>query len=330
MTEEQKNEFYKKLLLESASTDFYIHPEMYTTTTIPDKIRVLEESLRIVNEKLNSEKYYGHYESVGMHFKNLDKYFSFLCYDQIMSHDPINGFTGTEDENFIREHSNRLNFIEEDLMRVYLNLMRDYNNLDNYFFWTIDYIFLSADLQNKIQILKAGHNIPLVKLRRSDYQMIIELLRSIPPNDKLPTETVSEQKPAELKPTIKPEAVEPLFEILKHYFSSEEQPLLKELLTTGSDSKQKLQFNGNGNQLTDTFNKLFEAKLIVCRTKNGLKNWIKTNFEYVHNGKLIQYKDNTMNTTFSRKGKHPVYCKSPLIEIVNGAITPLDNKRPLS
>lgn len=127
------------------------------------------------------------------------------------------------------------------------------------------------------------------------------------------------EKPIELKP----EAVEPLFEILKYYFRAEERPLLKELLTKGSNARQRLLFNGNGNQLTDAFRELFDAKLIICSKKNVIKNWIKTNFEYVNKGKVIQYTDNTIDAALSKKFTR---CKNPIIKIDEGKITPYNNK----
>jgi hypothetical protein len=150
---------------------------------------------------------------------------------------------------------------------------------------------------------------------------VIEYLKSLIDIDyELPhqqTETKTEQETIELKPVLKPEAVQIVFDILKDFFSPEHQTELKKIIETGNNPSSKLHFKANGNRLTDTFKKLIEHNFITGCRKQDLINWIISNFTFTQQNKVKPFIYDTVEKTISRN-YYP--CKSPLIEIKNGQI----------
>lgn len=137
-------------------------------------------------------------------------------------------------------------------------------------------------------------------------------------------ETKTEQETIELKPVLKPEAVQIVFDILKNYFSPEHQTELKTVIETGNKTSKKLLFKGNGNRLTDTFKKLIEHDFITGCRKQDLINWIISNFTFTQQNKVKAFVYDTVEKTISRN-YYP--CKSPLIEIKNGQIQRFEQPR---
>jgi len=139
--------------------------------------------------------------------------------------------------------------------------------------------------------------------------------------DKIKTkieESNTEQETIEYKPTFKPEFVQTVFDIIKDFFSPEQQNELKHILETGSHAKQKLHFRDNGNRLTDTFRKLIEHDIIIGCQKIDLIRWIISNFKFTKGNTLSDYIFDTVEKTISRN-HYP--CKNPIINIENGQIT---------
>ena len=137
-------------------------------------------------------------------------------------------------------------------------------------------------------------------------------------------EQKNESESIEIKPIFSPESVQPLFTIIKDFFSPEQQSDLKALIKTGSKNRKKLLFKGNGNQLTDTFKKLFEHYLITGCQKKDLIEWIIFNFTYISKGKAKTFVYDTVEKTISRNDNP---CKSPLIEIKNGQVKKVEQPR---
>lgn len=137
-------------------------------------------------------------------------------------------------------------------------------------------------------------------------------------------ETKAEQETIEMKPVLKPEAVQMVFDILKDFFSPEQQAELKQIIKTGNKANNKLLFNGTGNRLTDTFKKLIEHDFITGCQKQDLINWIISNFTFTQQNKMKAFIYDTVEKTISRNF-YP--CKSPLIEIKNGQIQRVEQPR---
>lgn len=138
------------------------------------------------------------------------------------------------------------------------------------------------------------------------------------------TETKTEQETIEMKPVLKPEVVQMVFDILKDFFSPEQQTELKQIIETGNKASNKLLFKGTGNRLTDTFKKLIEHDFITGCQKQDLINWIISNFTFTQQNKVKAFIYDTVEKTISRNF-YP--CKSPLIEIKNGQIQRFEQPR---
>lgn len=146
-------------------------------------------------------------------------------------------------------------------------------------------------------------------------------IKPLPPQQ---TETKTEQETIEMKPVLKPEAVQVVFEIIKDFFSTEQQPDLKQVIETGNIASKKLLFKGNGNRLTDTFKKLIEHDFITGCQKQDLINWIISNFTFTQQNKVKAFIYDTVEKTISRNDNP---CKSPLIIIVNSQIQKVEHPR---
>ena len=128
----------------------------------------------------------------------------------------------------------------------------------------------------------------------------------------------TEQETIEIKPVLSPDVAQTVFDIIKDFFSTEQQPQLKQILETGNNSDTKLLFKGNGNRLTDTFKKLIEHDFIIGCRKKDLTEWVIANFQYLRRSDVKNYTLDTVNKIVSRNGTP---CKNPLIEIKTGEIS---------
>lgn len=125
----------------------------------------------------------------------------------------------------------------------------------------------------------------------------------------------------EVKPIIKAEAIQSMFDILKDFFSPEDQTELDVILQTGNNASRKLLFRSNGNRLTDAFKKLFDHNLIIGCQKKDLINWIIKNFTFLHLNANKRFAYRTVEKTISG---YDYYCKRPLIDIQNGLIQKIE------
>ena len=138
-------------------------------------------------------------------------------------------------------------------------------------------------------------------------------------NDEIKAENKIESKPA-----LKPEAVQIVFDILKDFFSPEQQIELKRVIEWGDNANGKLLFKGNGNRLTDTFKKLIEHDFIAGCQKQDLIKWVISNFTYANRNTMKEFVYDTVEKTISRN-YYP--CKSPLIEVKKGQIQRVEQPR---
>lgn len=138
------------------------------------------------------------------------------------------------------------------------------------------------------------------------------------------TEAKTEQETIEMKPVLKPDAIQIVLDIIKDFFSPEQQTELKQLFETGNNASKKILFKGNGNRLTDTFKKLIEHDFITGCQKQDLINWIILNFTFTQQNKVKAFIYDTVEKTISRNDNP---CKSPLIKIENGQIQKVEQPR---
>lgn len=118
-------------------------------------------------------------------------------------------------------------------------------------------------------------------------------------------------------PKLIPEVIPELFNILKDFFTPDQQAGLETLLKTGKCNNSPLLFNDNGNRLTDAFRKLKEKDFIICCGKKDLEKWIQLNFNYVSKKTITAYTPDYLEKCVSRKD---FICKKPLFEIENSKI----------
>ena len=189
----------------------------------------------------------------------------------------------------------------------------------------IDYI-------NSLKIVKpnsgksesALFNQTVFEAQRNYYEFLLDYKTYLEFGQQTQTETKTEQHSIIIKPTLKPVIVEHLFEIIKDFFSPEQQNELKHLLETWDNVSNKLLFRDNGNRLSDTFKKLLEHDLITGCLKHDLINWIISNFSYIYRSEIKAFIYDTVEKTISRNDNP---CKSPLIEIKNGQMQKVEKPR---
>lgn len=136
-----------------------------------------------------------------------------------------------------------------------------------------------------------------------------------------------ENKPVEIRPVFTEEVKSFVFDVLKDFFSTEQQGELKRIIDTGAKANEMLIFKGNGNRLTDTFSKLIRNNFIVGCEKKQLSEWIISSFVFVNQGITTPFSPDYVEKYISRKGYN---CKRPLIDINDGKPErhePTPNKR---
>ncbi len=141
-------------------------------------------------------------------------------------------------------------------------------------------------------------------------QSVLKVIpQNIEPEKRITSETVNRE---EAKPVFKEGVAQKFYDLIKDYFKSEDQPLLKNLLTTGSKASEPLIFKGQGNQLSDAFKQLFEANLIISCNKNELIDWILLHFKYIDKGSVKSYTEKYLQDIISSNTKS---CQSPILDV---------------
>lgn len=154
-----------------------------------------------------------------------------------------------------------------------------------------------------------------VKLRESLLANLIRHIHALlpaPDAQELATEDTTPSRPVTGSPRFMAGVTERLFEILKGYFTTEDQEQLLSLLQENQSPFSPLLFHGNGNQLADAFKQLYEANLIVGCLKGELEAWISANFAYVYRKQQRTLPPNYLAAIISSNAKP---CQSPILDV---------------
>lgn len=182
----------------------------------------------------------------------------------------------------------------------------------------LDGIFIVRSLSSQDQAIADDYFIDDLKdTIRAREKTLMEfeqsVLKVIPNNREQEKPTIN--KPVnreEAKPVFKEGIAEKFYDLIKDYFKSEDQQLLKNLLTTGSNSSEPLIFKGQGNKLSDAFKQLFEANLIISCNKSELIEWILLHFKYIDKGSVRSYTEKYLQDIISSNTKS---CQSPILDV---------------
>ena len=91
------------------------------------------------------------------------------------------------------------------------------------------------------------------------------------------------QKQSEAEfPVFKKDAIDDIFNIIRDYFSIEDQPALRNLLLTGKSNGASILFKGNGAVLCHFFKTLYSGGFIKVAVQADLERWIAFNFVYMN------------------------------------------------
>lgn len=160
-----------------------------------------------------------------------------------------------------------------------------------------------------------------LEFRKDDIKAKISILENLikrEQNKNTPPPAEQEQETVEIKPVLKPEAVQTVFDILKDFFSTEQQSELKQLLETGNNTGKHLIFLDNGNRLADAFKQLKNTDIITGCEKKELEIWIGKNFKYRYRKEIREYKPRYLNDIIStNKDK----CQNPLLNVTTERAT---------
>ncbi len=137
-------------------------------------------------------------------------------------------------------------------------------------------------------------------------------------NDLAIIKTKINDKAIEAKPIFKPEMIETIFDLLKDFFSIEQQKDFKTFLETGNNVNEKLLFLDNGNRLADAFKQLKNANFITGCNQSELINCIEKNFKYRFRDKVKNYIPKYLESIISTNKE---LCKKPIITVKANSIT---------
>lgn len=121
------------------------------------------------------------------------------------------------------------------------------------------------------------YNIPFARLLKAQGIDLKSLFLDEPPN--LPENKNVQPLPA-IRPKFLGEYLPQVYDILKDFFSSSDQPELLTLLETGGNAEKPLLFIDNGSRLADAFKQLFDCGLVIGCQKKEFEEWICNNFQY--------------------------------------------------
>lgn len=115
-----------------------------------------------------------------------------------------------------------------------------------------------------------------------------------------------------IKPILKPESLDIVFDILKGFFSQEQKPVLKKILQTGDNAGELLIFLDNGSRLADAFKQLKKADVISGCEQKELERWISENFKFRFRGEIRDFKLKYLNDIISTNKD---LCRKPLLNV---------------
>lgn len=123
----------------------------------------------------------------------------------------------------------------------------------------------------------------------------------------------ADKKEPVIKPILKTESLDIVFDILKDFFSQEQKPVLKELLQTGNKASEHLIFLDNGNRLADAFKQLKKADVILGCEQKELEKWISENFKFRFRQEIKDFTPRYLNDIISTNKD---LCKKPLLNVL--------------
>jgi hypothetical protein len=154
-----------------------------------------------------------------------------------------------------------------------------------------------------------------VKLRESLLASLIRHVKALLPakeEQELPSYEPVSVRTVSGSPRFVDGVTEKFFEILKGYFTPDDQQQLLPLLQESQSPAFPLLFHGNGNQLADAFKQLYEANLLVGCLKGELEAWIAANFAYVYRKQQRTLPPNYLAAIISSNAKP---CQSPILDV---------------
>jgi len=115
-----------------------------------------------------------------------------------------------------------------------------------------------------------------------------------------------------IRPVFASESRSEIFEILRDFFSLEDQIELLALLEGGENAPKPLLFLDSSNRLADAFKQLFDCDIIKGCQKKELEAWICKNFLYRYRDKINVFKPRSVSDIISTtKDK----CQRPILNV---------------
>lgn len=174
--------------------------------------------------------------------------------------------------------------IFNDIQKLVLIDKNEYEIFSHYY---IKYVIQERSFCKLVSIV---HSYGLIKY--------LCFLEGEPLKTKQPQQNAPPELP-EIKPIFNPKYINPIFELLKDYFSKEHQPWLLEIMQNGSIASNRLIFLSNGNRLADAFKQLIKADIITGVQQIELETWIQKNFCYRYRDKVKKFTPRYLNDIIS-------------------------------
>ncbi len=153
------------------------------------------------------------------------------------------------------------------------------------------------------------YEIPLIKILEDQGIDFNTLFIDTPES---PSESAQESVLPDIRPNFTADIIPDIFDILKDFFSTSEQPELLNILRTGGNTQKPLLFRDSGNRLADAFKQLFDCDIIKGCQKKELEAWICKNFLYRYRDKINEFKPRYVSDIISTtKDK----CQRPILNV---------------
>ncbi|MGA3014133.1 MAG: hypothetical protein ABSD71_08860 [Bacteroidales bacterium] len=183
---------------------------------------------------------------------------------------------------------------------------------------------LFSELFEVIQEYCNIYHIPFMELCK-DRHFILETINLQPTHDfeeisagyktfeKLSADQPQDMPSPEIgRPVFAQDYLHEVYEIIRDFFSTEDQVNLLYLLENSSDVHQPVVFLDSGNRLADAFKQLYEADIIRSCKKKELESWICRNFAFVYRNKVRPFIPKYLNEIISTtKDK----CQRPFLDV---------------
>lgn len=214
------------------------------------------------------------------------------------------------------------NYDEQDLIKIqkaknqYI-IYRVKTHWQPYFSFQLFFSDLDRELYEYFKFFEQDNEVEYISTKTVKAESLEDLVMQFTGRKNLTNKPEPVANGVSVKASLKPEVIEPLFNILKDFFEKEQQDSFKTILETFENSPEKLLFKANGNRLADTFKRLIETDLITGMQKKDLINFVAANFTFFYRGEVKEFKIKTLEQTIS-EDTNP--CKKPIIDIVKGEV----------